>query len=487
MHFNKSMSIPRWIIINTILLMILGPVAYWIAWELAATPDLKIVLFSLFIFLTVSFVIYLGREVLVAFRAKSYARQISDIFGKYGKTVVIPDQTELLLPAIIFNIEQLILDAEQLSISLAQREHEFWSILDTQTEFVFIVGEDGYVSYKNRAFDQFFRNPIARLFDNGPDVFSRNISELMSLLTPHINRAMETNTVQECMTELPFESETRYISWKIKQQAEIIPHQFLLVGRDETDGIVARKENERLEKIATVGRAASTIFHEVNQPMSVIQLSSTLIQDSCSFSDNSTLDKEGIDEIFHNSEIIVQQISRINQIIKNLRLFYSGSSSKVETENFNPDVIISSSIDNLRHELDKHHIRLNYSPDTHHKSIHGNQVLFSQVIQNILQNSIHSLSSMPGEHIKTIDFELSATNNLVVIRISDNGKGIPKEIIDKVMEPFFTTKPINIGSGLGLALCLSVIKNMNGELLLNNNQDNGLTTTIKIPISPDKT
>ncbi|MES9958993.1 MAG: HAMP domain-containing sensor histidine kinase [Sedimenticola sp.] len=223
------------------------------------------------------------------------------------------------------------------------------------------------------------------------------------------------------------------------------------------------------------------MFHEVNQPISVIQLSSTLIQDTCSYINTQLVDNKDIEEISQNTEIILNQVNRINEIIRNLRLFYSGSYNKIETEIFQPYVVLNEVIDTLNTQLLLNNIALNYSTDDKSIVIDANPMLFGQVIQNILQNSIHALANQSTGREKRISISMESLNSLMIIVIEDNGTGIPDEIIDRVLEPFFTTKPLDTGSGLGLALCLNVINKMEGELLLENLVDGGLKTTIKIP------
>ncbi|MET0101326.1 MAG: HAMP domain-containing sensor histidine kinase [Sedimenticola sp.] len=481
MLIPRKISIYRWVASNLLVAALLGALFYVLAPEDESIAGGELTFLIVIAFLTTSFILYFSRETFIALKSKSYAQKLNDIFDKHGRSSTIPAQPDLLFSAIAFSIEQLINESDHLSLSLTKRENEFWSILDTQTELVFIMGEDGYIIYKNRAFDEFFGNPIFRLFDNEPDLFSINISKLMETLTPFVERTKDTDREIECLTELPIDNKSRYISWTIKRQPDADNEQFLVVGRDETANILAREENERLEKIATIGRAASTIFHEVNQPISVIQLSSTLIQDTCSYLNSTLVDNKDIEEISQNTEIILNQVNRINEIIRNLRLFYSGSYNKIETEIFQPYIVLNEVIDNLNIQFLMNNIALNYSIDDKSIVIDANPVLFGQVIQNILQNSIHALANQETGREKRISISMESFNSLMIIVIEDNGTGIPDEIIDRVLEPFFTTKPLDTGSGLGLALCLNVINKMEGELLLENLVGGGLKTTIKIP------
>jgi signal transduction histidine kinase len=103
----------------------------------------------------------------------------------------------------------------------------------------------------------------------------------------------------------------------------------------------------------------------------------------------------------------------------------------------------------------------------------------NQVFLNIIQNAVHALEGRPNPriHIST-----AQENGHIVIRISDNGPGIPKEIQSKIFDPFFTTKPVGKGTGLGLSIAYSIIKKHNGEIFFETEIEKGTTFIIRIPI-----
>jgi signal transduction histidine kinase len=103
----------------------------------------------------------------------------------------------------------------------------------------------------------------------------------------------------------------------------------------------------------------------------------------------------------------------------------------------------------------------------------------NQVFLNLIQNAVHALEGRPEPkiHIST-----AQENNQIVVRISDNGPGIPKEIQSKIFDPFFTTKPVGKGTGLGLSIAYSIVQRHNGEISFETEAGKGTTFIIRIPI-----
>ncbi len=103
----------------------------------------------------------------------------------------------------------------------------------------------------------------------------------------------------------------------------------------------------------------------------------------------------------------------------------------------------------------------------------------NQVFLNLIQNAVHALEGRPEAkiHIST-----AQENGQIVVRISDNGPGIPREIQSKIFDPFFTTKPVGKGTGLGLSIAYSIVQKHNGEISFETEIGKGTTFIIRIPI-----
>ena len=115
-----------------------------------------------------------------------------------------------------------------------------------------------------------------------------------------------------------------------------------------------------------------------------------------------------------------------------------------------------------------------------------------RVIMNLITNALYAVNEkkqkVANHELSTIDYEPTISistkkiNNYVEIRVSDNGNGISPDIIDKIFQPFFTTKPTGQGTGLGLSLAYDIMKAHAGELIVETQQEKGTTFTILIPL-----
>ncbi len=102
----------------------------------------------------------------------------------------------------------------------------------------------------------------------------------------------------------------------------------------------------------------------------------------------------------------------------------------------------------------------------------------NQVFLNLIGNAIHAVEEKPNPQIRIIT---SLEQNHVVVRVQDNGNGIPKHVQAKIFDPFFTTKPVGKGTGLGLSISYDIIKKHNGSLTFETEEGKGTTFIVKIP------
>lgn len=112
-----------------------------------------------------------------------------------------------------------------------------------------------------------------------------------------------------------------------------------------------------------------------------------------------------------------------------------------------------------------------------------NRTLIGQVLLNIIMNAVQAIKSQNREERGCIKISTFLYENYIVCQIADDGPGIPKSIINKIFNPFFTTKEIGTGTGLGLSISYDIIVNKHsGELLVDSEKNQGTTFTIKLPV-----
>lgn len=210
-------------------------------------------------------------------------------------------------------------------------------------------------------------------------------------------------------------------------------------------------------KMASLGELAGGIAHEINNPLSIImgrtQLLKQKIEAMKSFADFDPVScSQNLDKIEDTATLIAK-------IVKGLSSFSrkSDQDPMVETP-FNQ--IIDYTLEICREKLKSESIklRITYNADI---VIRCRDSQIAQVLMNLVSNAIDAIENLPE---KWIDISVSATRNNVRFAITDSGKGIPPSIVDKIMQPFFSTKEAGKGIGLGLSISKGIIEEHNGTL-----------------------
>jgi C4-dicarboxylate-specific signal transduction histidine kinase len=228
-------------------------------------------------------------------------------------------------------------------------------------------------------------------------------------------------------------------------------------------------------KMAAMGEMLGNIAHQWRQPLTTISTKAT----------GSIFQKEInqlTDEMFiQNMESINDSAQYLSQTIDIFRNFIRGNREivilNVMDEIENSIKIIAGSYKNFFIEISK-----TYHKDT--LTIEASQGELSQVIINLLNNAKDILLEKEIEN-PIVKIELTQKDNNAIITIEDNGGGIPIDIIDKIFEPYFTTKHQSQGTGLGLHMSYQIIKDSLGGKIYAKNTTNGAIFTIEIPLKKD--
>ncbi|MFG1486344.1 ABC transporter substrate binding protein [Halobacteriovorax sp. RZ-2] len=208
-------------------------------------------------------------------------------------------------------------------------------------------------------------------------------------------------------------------------------------------------------RLASIGEMASGIAHEINNPLTIIDLSANRISQRTS-SDN----------IIKNAGRISSTTFRISKIIKGLKhLAKDGDKSKFA--NFHLIEAVEDVTFLCYEKFKENDIEFNINVDES-IIIHGSIVQVAQVLLNLINNSFDELINVKGErkiNLKAVPIK-KYDQDYVEISITDTGRGIPEDIRGKIMEPFFTTKKKNRGTGLGLSISKNNIEKHGGEFYL---------------------
>ncbi len=220
-------------------------------------------------------------------------------------------------------------------------------------------------------------------------------------------------------------------------------------------------------KIASLGRLAAGVAHEINNPLAGILIYAELLQRQGAALGEG---KEFVDEI-------IGQTLRCQKIVSRLLEFSRQSLGERTLVDLNG--VIGRVLDLILHQSLFHNIEVQQHLDPELPHIVGDQGQLQQVLTNLL---INAADAMAGQGSITITTRPVDGADGVILEFSDTGPGISADILDKIFEPFFTTKPVGQGTGLGLSIVYSVIRRHGGKIDIVSRPGEGTTFRITLPL-----
>ena len=221
-------------------------------------------------------------------------------------------------------------------------------------------------------------------------------------------------------------------------------------------------------KMVALGEMAAGIAHEINNPLAIISLNITAVKQLLK---ESPLNAEMI-SLF--TEKTSDTVKRITNIMNSLRKISRDSAASFQFTKL--DDILQDALNLCIETMKNRSITLEMTVEKDIE-LECRSVEITQVLVNLLNNSIYALDDRPDKVIKIDARVVEAT---IFITVSDNGPGIPAQIRDKIMDPFFTTKPLGEGSGLGLSISHNIITDHMGTLCIKESKT-GAMFVIELP------
>jgi signal transduction histidine kinase len=216
-----------------------------------------------------------------------------------------------------------------------------------------------------------------------------------------------------------------------------------------------RKKLETSAKLAALGEMAGGVAHEINNPIFVILSRVQLLEISLQKS------PEILERLKPHLEAILTTCDRVVRIVRGLKILSRDSESE-KFEHISLRTTIEQTLELSAARLRQSGARLDLSLPPHDCLVEAMPVQLSQVILNLLNNACDAVEGTSSPWIR---IEIEYTEKEVEIAVSDSGPGVPQGIRAKIMEPFFTTKPVGKGTGLGLSISLGIVKTHHGELI----------------------
>jgi two-component system NtrC family sensor kinase len=231
--------------------------------------------------------------------------------------------------------------------------------------------------------------------------------------------------------------------------------------------VTVQSQMAQSEKLASLGRLAAGVAHEINNPLGGILTFSSLSLEECSETH----------PLRQNLEIIVKQTMRCREIVKGLLDFARQSSTSANVTDINS--IVAKTLSLLENQAIFHNIRVVKKLDDGQPEALIDAGQLQQVVVNIVLNAA---DAMDESGVLTVETETARDTQEVLIRVSDTGKGIPEEIIPFIFEPFFTTKKVGKGTGLGLSIVHGIVTRTGGKVEVASSSK-GATFTVRLPLA----
>ena len=250
-------------------------------------------------------------------------------------------------------------------------------------------------------------------------------------------------------------------------------HGTILIISDITEKKINDIKTQRLESLARLTTAAASISHEIKNPLAAISIHVQLAKKN--IASNKNIFNEKMKKHF---SVIEEEIDRLNKIV--VDFLFAVRPIKFEFRLLNINTMITSIVDTFKDEFEAYKIQIKKNLDDSLPLLQGDERFLRQAIINIIVNSKHAMMENGG----VLSISTGKEENAVIILISDSGDGIPHNILNKIFEPYFTTK--DCGTGLGLTMTYKVIKEHGGEVYVYSDLGKGASFKILLPIINDK-
>jgi two-component system NtrC family sensor kinase len=235
------------------------------------------------------------------------------------------------------------------------------------------------------------------------------------------------------------------------------------------------QEAEHTDKLASIGRLAAGVGHEINNPLAIINQKTGLAEDLLDIS----TEFEHKKTIQGCLKVIDQSVERCKAITH--RLLGFARRADVQNEALQVNDVIKEVVQFLENSMMHNRIRLEFQLQPDLPLIHSDHLQLQQVFLNITNNAIDAIGK---------DGQVTITTHVVAgevrVVIQDDGHGIDSDILPHIFEPFFTTKETGKGTGLGLSITYGLIKKLGGDITVRSHVGQGTAFTITLPIHSEK-
>ncbi len=404
---------------------------------------------------------------------------LKDGTSKWVYSIVEPSVNIAKQVVKLYGTTQDITERKQAEVRLRNKKNELQTIFDSVNDGVIVFDHNGAIQHLNHICPELF--PAEVLAGGGcRDVFHPEVA-FAPLVCP-VELALHGERVETSMVSVREGHNTRYIDIA----ASPIKDEFgektraLVFLRDVTLKRVHEMQLIQTEKMSSIGVLATGVAHEINNPLtSVAGYAEALLR---RFRDEPALADDGRLEVFPKYlEVIVREAHHCKGIIGSLLNFGRKSDGLNYTVNLNE--LLLEILELIKHQPNYGEMEVVANLEENIPAILGDPSALRQVFMNLLINACQA--TRDGGHVEISALYCEKVRT-IYIQVSDTGCGIAHDVIDRIWDPFFTTKDVGKGIGLGLALSYNIVKRHGGEISVKSAVGEGSQFTVSLPVSSVK-
>ena len=398
---------------------------------------------------------------------------------KWVYTIVEPSVNIARQVVRLYGTTQDITDRKRVEVRLRNKKNELQTILDSVNDGVIVFNHDGMIQNFNHVCHQFFPKEILT-GGSCRDIFHPELPA--SPESCPVKLALNGERIETSMVSAHDGNPIRYIDITANPIHDAYGEKTraLVFFRDVTMKRLQELQMIQTDKMSSIGVLATGVAHEINNPLtSVAGYAEALLR---RFNDEpSLLDDIRLDVFPKYLEVIVRESYQCKKIISSLLNFGRKSNGIIGRADING--IVLEILELLQHQSNYKDIRVLTELQEVIPFIPCDPSELRQIIMNLLINACHAIKDSGLVEITTGH---SPDEQAVYIKVRDTGHGIATNVIDRIWDPFFTTKEPGKGTGLGLALTYNIVKRLGGEISVKSTVGEGSQFTVRLPVRIDQ-
>lgn len=390
-----------------------------------------------------------------------FSISVSPLFDQLGEAIAV------------VHVARDITGLRKVEQALASSEAQFRALAESARDIIFSIDSGTKLSYINPAIKEILGVEPREITGIGlTELFRRR--DITYSTKKRILTLLKSGVSNETIPFLEIEfNDDKGRLHVLEVSARRLENQIVGIARDITDRKKMQNQLVRASKLASLGTLAAGIAHQVNNPLAIMLSTSTVLQDLLA-------EEKNIPEGFRSEasrylSMMEMQVERTKSVVATLLEFTQPKEFEIQPVRVNQ--IVQEAVGFISQHLSMERIKLGVSMEPSEPLVLADPVSLQQVVINVIQNAYDALE---GEG--SIDVSTELATDLVKIKVTDDGPGVPSDLTKEIFEPLFTTK-MTKGTGLGLAVGIMLLERFSGRIYLEDSgAKRGASFVIELPI-----